>query len=322
MRSKPLGRTGRQVSVVGVGTAFLGRPPDQPASLSAGEYEIDADLAVAALTAALRSGITVVDTAPFYRTEPLVGRALRESAIDRDSVTIMTKAGRQGVGDFDFSYDAVRRDVARSLEALGLDRLDVVSIHDAVHEDPAFIMSSKGAYQALADWRSEGVIGAVSTACYDPGLNASYIDTGEFDVAICSASWSMLNLTLADRILPAARKHNVGLVIAEPLERGLLAAGVQPGRDYADRHFSPQVLARVAGIQDLCAAHRITILEAGLQWLVREEQVAASIPGAATPAEAEANARAGSVPIAEEFWQELAPLITHWDRSALGIQIK
>jgi D-threo-aldose 1-dehydrogenase len=322
MKTKPLGRTGREVSIIGLGTAFLGRSPSVRNDLAAGEFEIDTELGVEALVAGLSSGISLIDTAPFYRTEPLVGQALRHDSVDRDSVTVMTKAGRPGVGEFDFSRDAVKAGVHRSLETLGVEVIDVVSIHDAVHEELSWIMSDAGAFRALSDLRDEGLIGAIGTACYDPDLNARYIATGEFDIAICSASWSMLNLTLADKILPAARQHNVGLLIAEPLERGLLAAGVQPGRSYADRKFSPQVLDRVAAIQALCAEHGHSILEVGLQWLVRDPQVSASIPGAATPAEARANAAAGGTEISRAFWDQLDPLVTHWTRDHLGIEIK
>ncbi len=321
MKSKTLGRTERTVSIIGMGTAFLGRARNQPTHLTAGDFEVDSELGIEALIAGLDAGISLIDTAPFYKTEPLVGEALKRGNIDRNSVTIMTKAGRPGIGEFDFSAGAIKEGVYRSLERLQVEKLDVVSIHDAVHEDPADIMSSTGAFGGLAELRSEGLIGAIGTACYDPALNAQYIETGEFDVAICSASWSMLNLTLRERILPAAEKNNVGLVIAEPLERGLLAVGVEPGKSYADRNFSPAVLEQVSLIDALCKAHGYRILDVGLQWLVREAQVSASIPGAATPDEAVANAAVGDVVISDEFWAELDPLVKHWSRADLGINI-
>lgn len=322
MQSKELGRTGRTVSIVGIGTAFLGRARNQPSHLSAGEFAIDPGLGVSALVEALNSGVTLVDTAPFYGSESMVGEAISHSTVGRDRITVMTKAGRPGVGEFDFSRDAVMRHVDASLDRLKLDSLDVVSIHDAVHEDVSYIMSDRGAFGALTRLRDQGVIRAVGTACYDPTLNAQYIETGEFDVAICSASWSMLNLALRDRVLPAAQRHNVGLVIAEPLERGLLAVGVVPGRTYADRTFSADVLHHVGQIERLCQRYGYPILAVGLQWLVREPQVAASIPGAATPEEARTNALVGSASISDEFWSDLEPLIIPWSHAALGIEIK
>jgi D-threo-aldose 1-dehydrogenase len=322
MKYKPLGRTGRDVSIVGIGTAFLGRARNQPTDITPGEFVLDPELGVEALTAALDAGITLVDTAPFYRTEPFVGAALKQTTAGRDAVTIMTKAGRPGVGEFDFSHDAILRHVEGSLERLGVDRIDVVSIHDAVHEGIPYIMSKQGAFSALAELRDQGVVGAIGSACYDPVLNAEYLETGEFDVAICSASWSMINQTLRERIIPAAEKHNVGLIIGEPLERGLLAVGYEPGRTYADRNFSPAVLTRVQEIQSLCARHGLRILDVGLHWLVRAAPVSASIPGAATPEEVRANAAVGDVEISDEFWTELEPLITPWTHADLGIEIK
>ncbi|MBS1698618.1 MAG: aldo/keto reductase [Actinobacteria bacterium] len=322
MKHKTLGRTGREVSIVGIGTAFLGRARNQPTDITPGEFVLDPELGIEALTAALDSGINLVDTAPFYRTEPFVGAALRQTKVGRDAITVMTKAGRPGVGEFDFSRDAILRHVEASLGQLGVDRIDVVSIHDAVHEGIPYIMSKDGAFGALAELRDQGVVGAIGSACYDPTLNAEYLETGEFDVAICSASWSMINLTLRNRIIPAAEKHNVGLVIGEPLERGLLAVGYEPGRTYADRNFSRDVLERVQQIQTLCQTHGYRILDVGLQWLVRAAPVSASIPGAATPEEARANAAVGSVEISDEFWAELEPLITPWSHADLGIEIK
>ncbi|MFV0428335.1 MAG: aldo/keto reductase [Arachnia sp.] len=322
MHIKPLGRTGRPVSIIGLGTAFLGRARNQPTDITPGAFEIDVDRGVAALVAGLEAGITLIDTAPFYRTEPLVGQALRQTSIKRDQLTVMTKAGRPGIGEFDFSYDAIKRDVANSLERLGLDRLDVVSIHDAVHEGLDYIMSRQGAFAALADLRSEGVIGAIGTACYDPALNADYVETGEFDVAICSASWSMINHKLRERLIPAAERAGTALLIGEPLERGLLAVGVRPGQTYADRKFAPEVLANVQQIQDLCGRYGYRILDVGLHWMVREASVPASIPGASGATEAVANAAVGDVEISEQFWAELDAITPGFSHAQLGIEIK
>jgi D-threo-aldose 1-dehydrogenase len=322
MKYRLLGRTGIEVPIIGLGTAFLGRALDQADNLSAGQFRVDPELGIAAVQAAVRAGITLIDTAPFYGSEPIIGAALEGIPDLAPKVAVMTKAGRQGVGQFDFSRDAVRADVFRSLGKLGLDHLDVVSIHDAVHAPVTEMMGPGMAFQALRELRDEKVITGIGTACYDPRLNAEYIETGAFDVAIVSASWSMINQTMAQRILPAAVKHNTGLAIAEPLERGLLAVGPIPGRKYADRNFSQAVLDHVGKIQALCTEFGLPLLDVGLQWLTRHPQVSTAIPGAATPAEAEANAAAGSRDIPEEFWAALEPLIVPWTHADLGIEIK
>ena len=278
--------------------------------------------AVDALVAGLDAGINLVDTAPFYKTEPIVGEALRRATAARESITVMTKAGRPGIGLFDFSYDAIQRDVEASLECLGVQHIDIVSIHDAVHEPVAQVMGAKGPHAALTALKDQGLIGGIGTACYDPRLNAEYVETGGFDVAICSASWSLINHTLAQRLAPAAAKVGTALLIGEPLERGLLAVGVQPGRTYADRRFAPEVLAKVSEIEQLCAQHDYRILDVGLHWMVREPTVTAAIPGAATPEEAVANAAVGTVQISDEFWAELDEILVPFTHAQLGIEIK
>ena len=126
-------------------------------------------------------------------------------------------------------------------------------------------------------------------------------------------AWSLLNLLAAERILPAAVKHNVGLVIATPLERGLLATGPIPGAYYFDRNYSQECQEHVGKIQALCQAHNIPLVAASLQWCVRHPQIAATIPGARFPQEAVENAQAAIFPIPESFWAELDPLVVHWE---------
>lgn len=143
-----------------------------------------------------------------------------------------------------------------------------------------------------------------------------YIETGEFDATVVPRAWSLINQFAASRILPAATQHNVGLVIATSLERGLLATGPLAGNVYFDRDYSPACQEHVGKIQTLCKAHGIPLLAAALQWVTRHPQVTTTIPGARFPAEATANAHAAQVTIPETFWAELTPLIRHWDEAA------
>ncbi len=143
--------------------------------------------------------------------------------------------------------------------------------------------------------------------------NAAYIETGEFDVAVAPRAWSLLNRYAERRIFPAAIKHNVGLVIATSIERGLLATGPQPDAVYYDRHYSAACQAHAGTIQAFCQEYDIPLLAAALQWVTRHPQVATTVPGARFPDEANQNAQAAEFPIPEHFWTALAPLIQHWD---------
>lgn len=316
MRTKVLGRTGIEVPIVGLGTAFCGVRQITAADTSYDKLiaSLDEKLGVATIHAALEAGSTLIDTAALYgggKVESIIGRALRERPDLAARATVTTKAGRTLDGP-DHSYDAVMRSVETSLRRVGLERFAVVYIHDTMGVPMQKVLGAGGALPALQRLKEQGVIGAIGTATDDPEINAAYIETGEFDAAVAPRAWSLINLLAERRILPAAVKHNVGLVMATTLERGLLAHGPRQGIYYFDRSYSPALQANVAEIQALCEAHGIPLVAVALQWCVRHPQIAATIPGARTPDEARINASAAEVPIPDAFWQDLAPLIHDW----------
>jgi D-threo-aldose 1-dehydrogenase len=276
---------------------------------------MDEALGVRTIHAAIEAGMTLIDTAILYggtASEAIIGRALRERPDLAARCIVTTKAGRTKEGH-DYARDAVRRNVEESLQRLGLERFEVVYIHDPMGFPMEQVMGQEGALGALRQLQSEGLVGHIGTAANDPETNVLYIETGEFDAAVIADSWSLLNQTAAERILPAAERYNIELVVATPLERGLLATGPVEGRPYLSRRFSPEIQDHVRAIQRLCAEYDIPLVAAALQWCVRHPQTAATIPGARTPEEASANAQAAEVPIPETFWEELAPLVRHWE---------
>jgi D-threo-aldose 1-dehydrogenase len=309
VKTKELGHTGVQVPIVGIGTAFLGF--NAPEEAAAGKVEIDEDAGVRAVHAAIGAGSTLIDTSPFYggtRAETILGRALRERPDLAAQCVIVSKAGRRREGK-DYSRDAIRRSVFESLDRLGLERLELVSVHDAQEHDPSEVLGKGGALEALRELQSEGIVGHVGVACSDPETNAGYVETGEFEVATVADAWSLLTQLMADRILPAAEKYRMGIIIATPLERGLLATGPIPGRPYQSRNFSQDVLDHVARIQSICKKYSVSLLAVSLQWLTRHPQVSSAVPGARSPEEAIANATAAAEEVPIELWSELDPLI-------------
>jgi len=311
MRTKILGRTGLETPIVGIGTIFIGSPPPTGGIV---HLEMDEDIGAETVITAIEAGATWVDTAPLYGgtdSEKIIGQALKSRPDLAGKCTVVTKAGNlKGGGDH--SYDAILRSVEASLERLGRDSFDIVYIHDALKVSVEFVMGKDGAFAALRKLQDEGVVKFIGSATNDPRINVLYIETGEFDVAVVPNAWSLLNQTAVERILPAAEKYNTGICCGTPLERGLLATGPVDGATYVRRNFSPECIAHVGVIQDLCRDHNIPLLAASLQWPTRHPMVANVIPGARIPGEAQANAEAGSVEIPEAFWDDLAPLVRHW----------
>lgn len=317
MRTKRLGRTELQVPVVGIGTAFVGIPTQNQ---TVSEYEgapspIDRELGVETLVAAIDAGCTFFDTAVLYGRslgEAMIGEALRQRPEAKGDITISTKAGRSHAG-YDFSFDGIVRSVHGSLERLGLDRVDIVYIHDAMGQPMERILANDGALGALRHLQNQGLFSHIGTASNDPATNLSYIKTGEFDAAVIADSWSLINRIAEREIFVEAAKHDVGLVAATPLERGLLVTGPRENTSYLNRAFSQECLDHVSKIQHLCADYDLPMLAAALQWSARHPQVASTIPGARVPQEARSSLSAARLEIPEAFWADLAPLVRHFD---------
>lgn len=320
MEHKSLGRTQLNVSTVGLGGAFLGM---RSLDVAYAPYEelvrnIDEELGIRTVIAALEAGCTLVDTAALYgggRSEEIIGAALRARPDLAGDCMVTTKAGRAFDG-YDYSADAVTRSVEASLTRLGLDRLEIVYIHDAMGVPMEDVMGKDRAFGALRRLQEQGIVGYIGTAADDPRVNAAYIETGEFDAAVVPRAWSLLNRFAEQRIFPAAEKHNVGLVVATSIERGLLATGPQPDAVYYDRHYSKPCRAHAGKIQALCGEYGIPLLAAALQYVTRHPLVATTIAGARFPEEATENAHATEIPIPDPFWTDLEPLLLHWDECA------
>jgi D-threo-aldose 1-dehydrogenase len=309
LNRKTLGRTGIEVTTVGLGCAYLG---------GVGQ-DFSEERGLQTVWAALEAGVRLIDTAPLYQStasERMVGRALRERPDLASNVVVETKCCRLREGS-DYSYDAAMRSVEGSLERLGARRLELLYIHDPPKDALDLVMGPDGALQALRKLQAEGVVGHIGIASNYPDDNAPFVETGEFEIAVVPDAFSLLNQVALERILPAAERLGMGVVVATPLEKGLLAVGARaaqsPGVVPPTRHFSPEALARTQEIEDVCQRHGVSLLAAALQYVTRHPVVAATIPGARSAAEAVANAQAASAPIPEAVWQELQPLITSWD---------
>ena len=312
MRTKILGRTGLEVSIVGLGAMYSGKPVNSGISTPDMEFE----LGVKTIQAAIEGGCTLIDTAYVYSrggSEKIIGEALRQRPDLAKKCNVVTKVGYLGEGR-DHTFNGILQAFEGSQERLGMEKFEILYIHDAGGYPVEEVMSDKGAMGAVRKLQKEGLVNHIGIACNDPEINTPFIETGEFDVAVVPDAWSLLNQTAAERILPAAEKYNMGICCATPLEIGVLATGPSQALAEGRRNFSTECLARVGEIEELCKQYEISLLAAALQWCTRHPQVSCAIPGGRTPEEATANAQAGAVDIPEAFWSDLAPLVQHWEK--------
>jgi D-threo-aldose 1-dehydrogenase len=301
--TRTLGKTGIEVTILGVGCAWLGRRSDN---------SIDEESGLEAIVAALDSGVRLIDTASLYVdgvAEQVVGRALRERPALAGQVVVETKV--RDVRDFGYTASETVRSVETSLKRLGLSSIPVAYIHDPAAGVFDVVMGRGGALEALRKLQSEGVVGHVGIASNNPWDNTPYIESGEFEAAVVPDAYSLISQVATERMFPAAERLGMGVVVATPLERGLLATGVKAlhPEDHVNRQFSMDVLARVERLEDVCARHQVSLLAAALQYVVRNPVVTTTIPGARRPDQAWANATAMREVIPEAFWEELEPLV-------------
>ena len=314
MESTALGSTGVRVTRLGLGCASLGN-----LFRAMGD-----DRARATVDAAWDGGVRYFDTAPHYGlglSEQRAGAALRGRP--REQFTISTKVGRLLVPNdapsgtdlaegfdvpdtltrrFDFTADGVRHSLEGSLQRLGLDRVDVVYVHDP---DDFVDQAIEQAVPALARLRDEGVIGAVGV-----GMNAvaplrRFVAESDVDVLMVAGRWTLLDRSAAD-LLDEATQHGVAVVAAAPFNSGLLARA-DPAED-ATFDYRPVPAELLEATRELAVAAResgVTLPQAALHFPLRHPAVAAVVVGAASPEEIRANAAHLATPVPNDAWARL-----------------
>jgi D-threo-aldose 1-dehydrogenase len=284
----------------------------------------------ALLEAAWSKGLRYYDTAPFYGlglSEMRVGRQLLKRS--RGSYTLSSKVGRllspcapdevNGVffvntpqvhWDYDYSYDAVMRSYEESLQRLGLDKLDILFVHDvdafchggregserAIHD-----LIDKGGWRALDELRSGGAISAIGAGVNEWQPCARLLELVDPDLFLLAGRYTLLEQEPVDTLFPQCAKRGVGVVIGGPYNSGILAGG----RTYNYSNAPAEVVSRVREISAVCARHGVPLAAAALQFVLAHPVVVSVIPGSQTIAELEQNIGTLDVSIPREFWSEL-----------------
>ncbi|GIF65573.1 oxidoreductase [Asanoa ishikariensis] len=286
---------------------------------------IDDERATATVDAAWDAGIRYFDTAPHYGlglSERRLGAALADRP--RASYTVSTKVGRMlepvpGGGDqmddggfavpathrrvWDFSRDGVRRCLDESLDRLGLDRIDLVLLHDP--EDHADQAIAEG-YPALAELRDQGVVGAIGTGSKDVPFLTRFVTECEPDEIIVAGRYTLLEQPALDTILPACAAAGTAVLNAGVFNSGLLAVErPHAGLPYEYGPAPAAVVERAAAIAEVCVAHGTTLPAAALAFAGSHPVVRSVIVGADSPDQVRRNAALFGTPPPAELWPAL-----------------
>lgn len=324
LKRRRLGKTGVELTQLGLGTAPFGEL----------FVRLDDVEVTAAMEQAWAGGIRYFDTSPFYghgKSELRVGRAL--GVRDRDTFVLSTKVGRllRSPGGpaapkpgfflgslpfetrFDYSYDGIMRSVEDSYQRLGMNRIDLLLIHDLdtwFHPTPdrlaayrAQLLTSGG--YALEELKSNGVIAAVGAGINECGMMPWFIENMDLDFFLVALRYSLLEQDTLDVELPLCAEREIGIVIGGVFNSGILATGARKGATHNYEPAGPGVLAHVAKLEDVCRSHGVELAAAALQFPLAHPLVASVIPGALSAAHVEQNIAAMNQPIPAAFWAEL-----------------
>ena len=314
----PFGKTSLTTTRLGLGSAPLGglfNPVSDATAHGVVQHAYDV-------------GLRFYDTAPLYgygSAEQRMGHVLAQRP--RDSFVLATKVGRlirpreaagSGVDEggagqfrdapplvpvFDFSYDAVMRSFEESLKRLGVDRIDVLHIHDP---DEHFAEALSGAYKALDKLRSEGTTKAVGSGMNQAEMLARFAREADFDCFLVAGRYTLLDQAALPELLPICEQKGIAIVIGGVYNSGILANLDNPDR--ATFNYKPaeqRWLEKARAIKAVCDRHNVPLQAAALQFPLAHPAVAVVLTGARSTEELDQNLAFMRQPIPADLWAEL-----------------
>ena len=286
-------------------------------------HAVDDATALSTMDAAWACGVRFFDTAPHYGlglAERRMGEALRHHP--RAEYVLSTKVGRllvpqdapAGTRDpdifdvpathrrvFDFSRDGVRRSVEESLSRLGLDRVDILLLHDP---DEHWRQAVDEGYPALAELRAAGTVRAIGVGMSDARLLTDFVRHTDPDLVMVAARYTLLDRSAADELLPLCLQRGVPAIAVALFGYGLLAtdrpAGGPPRGGAPDERWR-----RAARIREVCARHGVPVQAAAMRFPLRHPAVASIVVGCHTAEQVRHNRALFDHPVPEELWAEL-----------------
>lgn len=281
---------------------------------------------------AWNAGMRYFDTAPYYGhglSEARLGHSLRWKP--RDEYVLSSKVGRvlraspRKTTDFkpwadglpftcrfDYSYDGTMRSFEDSLQRLGLERIDILFIHDAdifTHgpekQKVYFKQAMEGCYPALLKLREQGVVKSIGVGVNNWEVSLDFLKQGDFDSLLVAGRYTLLEQDSLDELLPLCEKRDVAIVVGGGLNSGILATGAVPGAKYNYSPAPDRIMEKMRKIEAVCKAHDVLLPAAALQFLLAHPCAASHVPGTRTVEQMDQNIAWVTHPIPAGFWEDL-----------------
>ena len=285
---------------------------------------IDDNTARAVVDAAWGAGIRYFDTAPHYGlglSERRLGEAL--SGRPRDEFVVSTKVGRlleplaEVVGRddaefdvpathrrvWDFSRDGVLRSLESSLGRLGLDRVDIVFLHDPDdHWDDALRL----AYPALEELRAQGVVSSIGAGMNQSAMLADFARHTDMDTLMVAGRYTLLDQGALDDLLPLCVERGIDVVAAGVFNSGLLASATPSSAGRYDYRAAPdELVERARRLAELCDEHGIPLPAAAIAFPLAHPAVVSVCVGARSVRQIERNVELYENGVPEALWADL-----------------
>ena len=319
MKKRRIGSTTLEVTEISFGGAAIG-----------GLYrESSLENSNAVLQTAWRSGVRMFDTAPRYGaglSERRTGDFIRGHV--RNEAVLSTKVGRllkpvpssteprNGfVGaldfdaDYDYSYAGIMRSVEMSYARLGLNRIDILYVHDLGDYTHGAELGAKhfkifcnGGLKALQELKSSGVIGSWGLGVNEVKVCLDVMSETDMDCILLAGRYTLLDRSAEARLVPLCAERNTSLVIGGVFNSGILATGVGPEAYFDYEPANNDIVRRVSGLQSLAAEYGFPLAAAALQFPLQTPAVASVLIGTAKASSLLKNIELLSTKVPEEFF--------------------
>ena len=291
-----LGGTGLRVSRICFGAGKLANAPQ--------------DQGLATARAILAGPINFLDTSRLYgdgRSEERIGRAIRELGGKPEGFVISTKLDRDPETNR-FDAARARRSLEESLRTLGVDRFEILHLHDPEHAASlAEVGGSDGAVAELFKIKEEGLAQAVGLAAGNIEVMMPILREWPFDVVLTHNRFTLINRN-AEAMIDLALDRGAAILNAAPYNGGLLAKGAAAFPRFVYQEASEAKLEPARRIEAVCGKHGIPPGAAALQFSMREPRITATVCGVSSPQRIAETIEWAALPIPEAAWAELLAL--------------
>ena len=282
--------------------------------------------ALAAIEAAWEAGIRYFDTAPLYgagvgerRMGEILRRYPRRSYVLSTKIGVLVEPPEAGTADgspfttvYDYGYDATLRSLEDSMGRTGIDRFDIVFIHDidvynhgVEGQKRRFREAMDGAYPALDRLRGEGAVGAIGVGVNSWQVCRQCAEAADFDCFLLAGRYTLLEQESLDPFLGLCAERRIGVIAGAPFNTGILAHGAVPGATYNHTAPPPDILLRTRRIEQVCARHGVSLAAAALRFPLGHPVVAAVLCGPRNAAQVGRSVQAFNETIPAGLWRDL-----------------